>query len=121
MTNPIELWLEVSKWLTVVELLPKALETHAAREGTPPLPPGGFMFDQALHQLNVTLYRWQQNRKPGPDVLLELALLRVAADLGVRDKERRDEGFARAKQHLLSTLDAWWEQLKQEHDKQPNP
>ena len=76
-------------------------------------------FRAFVEQFAAVLAQWlhehgQQTAEPDP--LFELSQLRVLADLFVQNRTGRDKGFAQTVARLPSTLDAWWERFKQEHD-----
>lgn len=75
-------------------------------------------FRAFVEQFGAVLAQWMhqhRQRTTEPDPLLQLSELRLLADMIVRNVER-DKGFAQARNKLVSALDAWWEQFKQEHD-----
>jgi hypothetical protein len=99
----IDLWLELSRMRL------------ALHEGEPTR-----RFYQAfIVQLDTIIQRWLAERdreKRASDPLVELSSLRVMAEMSVGHRQQRDATYAATRAHLLSTLDAWWEQFKKEHD-----
>ena len=107
----VNLWLDFSRW-----------RMHSFYESKLPSPAKSIIINEMppeVRSLVGVIQHWilfSEKRTAEPDVLFELCQLRVLADMFV-SRPQREEIFAQARKTLVETLDAWWEQFKQDNDK----